>query len=61
MFNANCIKNKENVKFMGDSNGVAKNLLELRIEKCTGIDCKTEEEIHTFLRDKYLVLGMKDN
>ena len=39
-FNANCIKDKENVRFMGNSKTLISDLLELHIEKCVGEICR---------------------
>ena len=44
-FKPNCIRNKENVRFMGHSKSVESDLLGLYIEKCSGEDCEEEEEI----------------
>ena len=39
-FKANCIKDKEKIRFMGDSKTLINDLLEIHVEKCVGEDCR---------------------
>ena len=44
-FKPSCIINKDLVRFKGDSETKQSDLLVLQIERCTGEDCKNENEI----------------
>ena len=46
---------------MGDTKSVLSDLLELRIDKCVGDDCREEKEIQTFLQSLELAFVMNDN
>ena len=51
------------MQFLGNTDVITRDLPLLHLERCTdkGIQCKTQEEIDTFLQDKQLIVAMKDN